>query len=140
MKYKTIISDDVISLLWYCYENDNINDFRSANLRIVLNEGKKSIGTISYNLGDSKINNVTYRIFDDYQNKGYATRALSLLKDLIKNNSFKGDKNLYLTPTNSFSERVILKNDGELIHIFSPTGEIYYTDDDIVKIYKITIK
>ena len=138
MKSKIVISDDVISLLWTCEENENINDFSSAHFKIILNENKKCVGTISYELGMSTLNNVTYRIYQNYRKNGYATRALSLLKEIVKKCNFRGNKNLYLTPTNVFSEKVILNNDGELTQVFAMNDD-YSAESDVCKVYEIKI-
>ena len=61
--------------------------------------------------------NVSYQIDDQFRNNGYATKALKLLVKLLKQNNFKGDKDLYFWVSyyNEPSKKVILNNGGEVL-------------------------
>ena len=121
--YNPVISDDVISLSVSNKEVSKIiNDTFFQTFDIVLRETKENIGVISFNYyNDEKdkydVGNVTYVIGKQFQNKGYATRALKLLVNLLKNNNFKGDKDLYFWVNyyNEYSKKVVLNNGGKII-------------------------
>lgn len=121
--YYPIINDDLITLSWPIrFKNNNINKNDYATLDIVLNDTREKVGQISYYYSDrihfNYGGNVSYEINKDFQNKHYATRALKLLKNVLIENEFKGDKNLYIAalPENVMSQRVAKNNDGELIY------------------------
>lgn len=121
--YNPVISDDIISLSVSRVETAiSINDILFQTFSIVLKKTKENIGIISFNYYNCEkdkynVGNVTYAIGKQFQNQGYATRALNLLVTLLKNNSFKGDKDLYFWVSyyNECSKKVILNNGGEII-------------------------
>lgn len=121
--YSEVISDGVISLSLDNKESVNsINNELCKMFNIVLTETKEDIGFIMYdyncNLDENyEMGNVFYEIWDIYQNNGYATKALGLLKKLLLNNKFQGNKDLYFSVehNNEFSKKVILNNGGEII-------------------------
>lgn len=113
-KYNPVISDDVISLCSIT-KIKNINDRKFCNFNIILNATYEVIGDISFNYnesGPSELGNVMYNIKENYRNNRYCTRALTLLKKLLKNNTFDGDKNLYIAAINEYSVRVAKANGG----------------------------
>ena len=147
--YYPIINDDLITLSWPIrFNNDDINKNNYATLDIALNETREKIGQISYYYSDrihfNYGGNVSYEINKDFQNNHYATRALTLLKNVLTKNEFKGDKNLYIAtlPENVMSQKVAKNNDGKLIY----DGEVpeenalnYIDGVKNVKIYCIKI-
>ena len=115
-KYNPVISDDKISLCTMKKE-DNILDKKSSFFNIVLNDTKEVVGDISYNYmneGPSELGNVMYNVKEKYRHNGYCTRALSLLIKLLKNNTYNGNKDLYLATINEYSMRVAKRNGGVL--------------------------
>ena len=115
-KYNPVISDDKISLCTIKKE-DNILDKKSSFFSIVLNDTKEVVGDISYNYmneGPSELGNVMYNVKEKYRHNGYCTRALSLLIKLLKNNTYNGNKDLYLATINEYSMRVAKRNGGVL--------------------------
>lgn len=115
-KYNPVISDDKISLCTIKKE-DNILDKKSSFFSIVLNDTKEVVGDISYNYmneGPSELGNVMYNVKEKYRHNGYCTRALSLLIKLLKNNTYNGNKDLYLATINEYSMRVAKRNGGIL--------------------------
>lgn len=122
-KYNPIISDQIISLsLGNKDLIKSVKEELSQNFDIVLNETKERIGNISFNYNrniksEDSIGNVIYEIYDDFQNNGYATRALGLLKQFVKTVEFNGDKDLYfwIWYDNEASKKVVLNNGGEEI-------------------------
>lgn len=144
-----VIYDDVLSLSWkYKFDAVDINKEEEATFDLVLNDTKEIIGAITFdyfnNSGFSYIGNVGYHIESKFQNKHYATRALRLLRVLLKYNEYIGDKTLYLSikEDNICSQKVIENNDGKLIY----NGDVPSNDPvrfvagiKRVKIYKIEV-
>lgn len=115
-----VINDDIISLsVSNVVSASEINDRSFECFDIILNETKEKIGNISFDYYTPKheFGNVSYEIDDQFQNKGYATRALKLLVNLLKNNNYKGDKDLYFWVSyyNEYSKKVVLNNGGEIV-------------------------
>lgn len=115
-----VINDDVISLAASNkLSAQEINDRSFEHLDIILNETNQKIGSISfdYYTPSHELGNVSYVIKEPFQHKGYATRALKLLINLLKNNNFKGNKDLYFWVSyyNEYSKKVVLNNGGEII-------------------------
>ena len=113
-KYNPVISDDVISLCSIT-KIKNINDRKFCNFNIMLNATYEVIGDINFNYyesGPSSLGNVIYNIKENYRNNRYCTKALALLKKLLKDNNFDGDKNLYISAINEYSVRVAKANGG----------------------------
>ena len=117
LKYYIIASDEAVSLTTYI---ENIKGERAHTFNIILNETKEKIGLIKfdYNLDIEKYGNVFCEIYSKYRNKGYGTRSLKLLKEVIKNNKYKGNKDLYFYVAywNKPSKKIVLKNGGEIIN------------------------
>lgn len=72
------------------------------------------IGNISYS-GDN--NNVSYYILDQFRNRGYATKSLSLLIELFKTEEYNYIKEISLSIEidNIYSQKVMLNNGGKLV-------------------------
>ena len=117
LKYYIIACDEAISLTTYI---DNIKCESSHTFNIILNETKDKIGLIKfdYNTDIEKYGNVFIEIYSKYRNKGYGTKSLKLLKQIIKNNQYEGDRDLYFYVAywNKPSKQIILKNGGEIIN------------------------
>lgn len=146
--YSPVISDDSISLSWiYTNKDNNINEQSYVLFDIVLNNTKEVVGNISFdydNSGFSYYGNVSYEIKEEYRNNHYASRALSLLRVLLIEHQYKGDKNLYIStvPENIKSQKVIRNNGGNLIYEGEvPEEESAYYIDGVrnVKVYCIDI-
>lgn len=147
--YFPVINNDVITLSWpNRYGSTTISNKIRASLDIILNSTREKIGEITftylYNPNLSYTGNVGYHIKDEFQNNHYATIALSLLKELLKNHQYYGNKDLYISTDihNIRSQKVALNNEGELYY----DGEIPKSDSlsrhsgiSHVKIYKIKI-
>lgn len=144
--YNPIISDEEITLSSNRYSSiDSVNSKKNCALNIILNDTKEKVGQITFNLtndGFTYNGNVGYEIKEEFRNKGYASRALKLLKEVIKTNNHVGDKDLFIstTPNNIGSQKVAIKNAGELIY----DGEVpennslnYKYGMDKVKVYQI---
>lgn len=119
-EYTSVISDGIISLsIWEKIENDEINNKLIETFDIVLNDTGENIGSISFDYYSRNLQfgNVSYAILNEFQNKGYATRALRLLVNLLKNNNYEGNKDLYfwISYYNEYSQKVVLNNGGEII-------------------------
>jgi predicted acetyltransferase len=145
--YYKIIENETITLSWpNRYGSTNILNKTRAQLDIILTETREKIGEITfnylYNPNTSYRGNISYYIKEEFQNKHYATIALSLLKELLK--SHKNKKDIYISTniSNTRSQKVAINNDGELYY----EGSIPRTDPlskhsgiTEVKIYKIKI-
>lgn len=121
--YYPVIRDNIMTLSWpHRFGHTNINKQRYESLDIILNESREKLGTISFNYyhNDSFTydGNVSYEIKEKFQNNHYATRALCLLKELLKNNDYDKDKSLYIsTLKENIASQKVAKNSG---------GELYY--------------
>lgn len=120
--YNPIVSDDVITLSSSRFSSiDSVNRNKNATLDIILNETKEQVGTITFNFkntGFTYDGNIGYEIKDEFQHNGYASRALKLIKEVIKSNQFKGDKDIYIStvPNNIYSQKVAENNEGKLVY------------------------
>lgn len=92
-----------------------------ATLDIILNETSEKVGEITFNYMSSPnityTGNVSYKIKDEFQNKGYATEALNLLKQLLKKHQHQ-EKDLYISVDieNTKSQKVAINNEGKLYY------------------------
>ena len=141
----TVISDDTLKLvLFNCYQ---VNP-EWMNMKIVLKETNEIIGEIEFNLKSKEANNfsymgnVSYEIYSEYQNKGYCTKALKLVKEYIRNNAHDYNKVLFISTliNNIASQMVALKCGGELYYegkVPANSKAHILSKVDEVKIYKI---
>lgn len=144
-----VISDDILTLSWpnrYRYELTDINEkFSYTSLDIILNDTREKVGEITYNYTlDSGFNyggNVSYEITEQFQNHHYATRALRLLKELLKNNHYDGDKDLYVStrPENLKSQKVIKNNNGKLVYEGEVPMDACLIGVNKVRVYRIEV-
>ena len=121
---ETVIKDEIMSLKPYPFK---INNEIKYQFDIEINETREKVGYICFDYScdvESKYNigNVFYGIHDEYRNKGYATRALKLLKKYIQGVQLDFNKDLYFYVNyhNEASKKVILKNGGEIIEPGNP--------------------
>ncbi len=137
-KNNPVISDEVINLC-SLEKEENINDKTFCDFNIVLNDTFEVVGNISFNYsesGSSELGNVIYNVKKEYENNHFCTRALALLKKLLKNNNYDGDKSLYLATINEASTAIAKANGGI-------PYESYYKDeseDDFESLFDGTIK
>lgn len=122
-KYYPVIKDDKITLSWPCRFNEtDVNKRDYEFFDIILNDTREMIGNISFDYrlraGFSYGGNVAYNIKKKYRGNHYASKALNLLKQLLKDNEFEGDKDLYVATVidNSASQHVAMNNEGELVY------------------------
>lgn len=132
------ISDDILTLS-SPYQEYN-SSMETTSFDIILNETEEVIGDIDYGFFRKfrSIGNVSYLIREDFRRNHYATRAVSLLKRLLVDNDFEGDKSMYISTLidNIYSQKVALNNSGVLI--YEGPGDSSVRNKD-VKIYKIDV-
>lgn len=101
----------------------NFRDLYNYNniFLIVRKDTLEIVGNIDFCLYKNDENvpyhgNVSYEIYEKHQNKGYATRALKLLKEFIKRLDIDYSKNLYISmlKENEYSRKVAINNGGIL--------------------------
>ena len=141
------IKDEKISLIInHIIDKKTIYDLTDAYFDIILNETKEIIGNICFDYSLSEgfdySGNIGYSINKEYRHMGYATEALKLLKEFLKQISFNGDKDLYVAmlPENKYSEKVAINNGGILYYEgLIPKEHIIRIREGIknVKVYKI---
>ena len=146
--YFPIIKSNRITLSWpNRYGSTDIHAKIRATLDIILNETSEKIGEITYNyMYNPKLSytgNVSYKIKEEFQNKGYATEALFLLKEVLKKHQNK-ERDLYISTDigNTKSQKVAINNEGKLYF----EGEIPKSDSltkrsgiTKIKMYQIKI-
>lgn len=140
--YYTVIEDEEV-LLMIPYFRNHTDLWK--RLSIVLKTTKEDVGYIEFSLSEDNfqyIGNVEYEIKEKYRRRGYATRALSLVKRLVAEYESEVDKCLYITTemNNKASQKVILKNGGILFYEGEvPNGDKvkFLNKVDYVKIYTI---
>lgn len=149
--YNPVISDNDITLSWN-YKSirniENINESKYECLDIIMNDTKEIIGNISFNYicssGFTYGGNVGCFIKEKYRHNHYATKALNLLKMLLENNKYSGNRDLYIStlPDNEFSQKVAINNGGTLVYSgVVPSDDILRSLDVVeeVKVYRIKI-
>jgi len=122
-EYEPLISDETITLsLAGEFGDKHPNKTVSQTLDIILNETFEKVGMIHFDYSidvssDHSPGNVCYKIGESFQNKGYATKALKLLKEYLGNLKYKGNKDLYfwVSYDNILSQKVVLSNGGEVV-------------------------
>lgn len=153
--FHPVTSDEVISISKMFVKDDyNVRNETDQFFDIILNETGEVIGELTYTLYENNFysqddtiryeGNVSYKIKKRYQGNHYATRALKLLVDLIKENTCNVDKDLYVSTTvdNYASQKVALYNGAELCYegVIPDDNKLRLVDGvSEVKIYKIKI-
>lgn len=148
-EYYPVISDNIMTLSWpHRFGHTDINKQRYENLDIILNDSREKVGIISFNYySNDDFNydgNVSYEIKKKFQNNHYATRALGLLKTLLKDNDFDQHKSLYISTLkdNIASQKVAKNNGGELYYEGNvpKDNSLNYIDGvEEVRIYRIKL-
>ncbi len=137
-----VIQDDDISLVLTPQKKYLLD---RASFRIQNNQTHEDMGYIEYELGKNNFDyggNIQYFIRTPFKGKKYATKALSLVKELVLSAPEVYDKDLYISllPENVASEKVALNNGGILIYDgLVPVNSLLYLNHGIekVRIYKI---
>lgn len=87
------ISDEEISLYSPEQKDKDVNNLELQRYTIIKNDTKEEVGYVTFNFKET---NIAYRIYEPYQGHHYASKALKLMIELIKNNvNFQRD-NLYV--------------------------------------------
>ena len=118
------------------------NSTDEAYFQIILNETYEEIGHISYTYENNEVvGNLSYFIYKEYRNKGYAKMALKLFVNNVRNID---DKDLYLaiTPDNIASIKLAKSQNAKFIGTVSIPARYVFSDDgkySYANMYKIEI-
>lgn len=154
-RFNPIISDDVITISkMFVKDNYDVSKETDQFFDIILNSTGEIIGELTFTLyknnfisDDNQIRysgNVSYKIKDRYSSNHYATRALKLLVEIIRNNSCDVDKSIYVStePSNIASQKVAINNGAKMFYTgIVPDNNSLRTIDGVqeVNIYRIKI-
>lgn len=147
-EYQPVITNDRIGLL---SNSTSINIDTSAFLSfdVVKCDTLELVGEIGFQatLYDEFFygGNVDYTVYDSFQHQGYGTQSLSLLKELLQQNTYAMKEGILIStlPDNIYSQRIAIKNGGILIYDgLVPRNTSLYQIDHVekVKIYQIQMK
>ena len=147
-EYQPVITNDRIGLL---SNSTSINIDTSAFLSfyVVKCNTLELVGEIGFQatLYDEFFygGNVDYTIYDSFQHLGYGTQSLSLLKELLQQNTYAIKEGILIStlPDNIYSQRIAIKNGGILIYKgLVPRDTSLYKIDHVeeVKVYQIQMK
>ena len=147
-EYQPVIMNDRIGLL---SNSTSINIDTSAFLSfdVVKCDTLELVGEIGFQatLHDEFFygGNVDYTIYDSFQHLGYGTQSLSLLKELLQQNTYAMKEGFLIStlPDNIYSQRIAIKNGGILIYKGPvPRDTSLYKIDHVeeVKVYQIQMK
>lgn len=146
--YQPIIKNDRIGLLSNNIEmKTNNSSFLSFD--VVKNDTLERVGKIGFQAILSEEcfygGNVDYTIYDSFQHMGYGTQSLSMLKELLQQNTHAAKEGILIStvPDNIYSQRIAIKNGGILIYEGTvPKDTSLYQIDHVkeVKVYQIQIK
>lgn len=147
-EYQPVITNDRIGLL---SNSTSINIDTSAFLSfdVVKCDTLELVGEIGFQttLYDEFFygGNVDYTIYDSFQHQGYGTQSLSLLKELLQQNTYAMKEGILIStlPDNIYSQRIAIKNGGILIYKGPvPRDTSLYKIDHVeeVKVYQIQMK
>ena len=147
-EYQPVITNDRIGLL---SNSTSINIDTSAFLSfdVVKCDTLELVGEIGFQatLHDEFFygGNVDYTIYDSFQHLGYGTQSLSLLKELLQQNTYAIKEGILIStlPDNIYSQRIAIKNGGILIYKgLVPRDTSLYKIDHVeeVKVYQIQMK
>lgn len=133
------INNESISL----YASLHALKYDDIEFYIVDNNTFNILGTICIDKtkNNSYFGNVSYKIHDEYQNKGYATMALYLLKKLIYIAKIDNLEYLHISmfKDNLASEKVAKNNNGILIYEGKLNEENYIDNDKEIRMYEIKL-
>lgn len=144
-----IIGNKVTLSVHRAWKGEDFLSINTFSFDIVINETKEKVGNIGYwyqkNGGFTYGGNVNYDIDPEFRHLGYATLALELLKNLLKEHKMEGDKDLYISalPNNLYSQKVAINNQGELFYNGPvPEEELLNSLDGVkeVVVYRIKMK
>lgn len=146
------LGDDVITLVRNSVlsENEDLKLSQAECFDIVLNDTKEVVGIISYRYkGYNNCidygGNINYRIKPDKRGNGYSKRALTLMLDILKENT-KFDESLYVASSldNKNYLKVAYECGGKMIHREKVPDSVIdqYYDHDMkeVEVYRFDIE
>lgn len=147
-EYQPVITNDRIGLL---SNSTSINIDTSAFLSfdVVKCDTLELVGEIGFQATEYDEffygGNVDYTIYDSFQHQGYGTQSLSLLKELLQQNTYAMKEGILIStlPDNIYSQRIAIKNGGILIYEgLVPRDTSLYKIDHVeeVKVYQIEMK
>ena len=147
-QYQPVITNDRIGLL---SNSTSINIDTSAFLSfdVVKCDTLELVGEIGFQATEYDEffygGNVDYTIYDSFQHQGYGTQSLSLLKELLQQNTYAMKEGILIStlPDNIYSQRIAIKNGGILIYKgLVPRDTSLYKIDHVeeVKVYQIQMK
>lgn len=147
-EYQPVITNDRIGLL---SNSTSINIDTSAFLSfdVVKCDTLELVGEIGFQATEYDEffygGNVDYTIYDSFQHQGYGTQSLSLLKELLQQNTYAMKEGFLIStlPDNIYSQRIAIKNGGILIYKGPvPRDTSLYKIDHVeeVKVYQIQMK
>lgn len=147
-EYQPVITNDRIGLLSNS-TSTNIDTSAFLSFDVVKSDTLERVGEIGFQatLYDEFFygGNVDYTIYNSFQHLGYGTQSLSLLKELLQQNTYAAKEGILIStlPNNIYSQRIAIKNGGILIYEGPiPRDTSLYKIDHVeeVKVYQIKMK
>ena len=147
-EYQPVITNDNIGLLSSDLDT-NIATSTFLSFDVVKCDTLELVGEIGFQPteydGFFYGGNVDYTIYDSFQHLGYGTQSLSLLKELLQQNTYAMKEGILIStlPDNIYSQRIAIKNGGNLIYDgLVPRDTSLYKIDHVeeVKVYQIKMK
>lgn len=147
-EYQPVITNDKIGLLSSDLDT-NIATSAFLSFDVVKCDTLELVGEIGFQATEYDEffygGNVDYTIYDSFQHQGYGTQSLSLLKELLQQNTYAIKEGILIStlPDNIYSQRIAIKNGGILIYEGTVPRDTYlYQIDHVeeVKVYQIQMK
>lgn len=147
-EYQPVITNDKIGLLSSDFDT-NIATSAFLSFDVVKCDTLELVGEIGFQATEYDEffygGNVDYTIYDSFQHQGYGTQSLSLLKELLQQNTYAMKEGILIStlPDNIYSQRIAIKNGGIPIYDgLVPRNTSLYQIDHVekVKIYQIQMK
>lgn len=147
-EYQPVITNDKIGLLSNSFDT-NIATSAFLSFDVVKCDTLELVGEIGFQATEYDEffygGNVDYRIYNSFQHLGYGTQSLSLLKELLQQNTYAMKEGILIStlPDNIYSQRIAIKNGGILIYEgLVPRDTSLYKIDHVeeVKVYQIQMK
>ena len=147
-EYQPVITNDKIGLLSNSFDT-NIATSAFLSFDVVKCDTLELVGEIGFQATEYDEffygGNVDYTIYDSFQHQGYGTQSLSLLKELLQQNTYAIKEGILIStlPDNIYSQRIAIKNGGILIYEGTvPRNTSLYQIDHVeeVKVYQIQMK